>query len=168
MDGVGGASAAAGGADGGTAVEETPATKGGKGGKRDLQEAYREVREMLTDPSRLVRAVASGKAKGADPEWRRLEMRPVALKGGVKLQVVKYDARQAFTSNHAYAGAATAGPRGRRGRRATGADPSRTGADPSRTAQWGHPTRTEPSTRRCDAALATGASRRPRRCSRCA
>lgn len=130
-----GASAAAGGADGGTAVEETPATEGGKGGKRDLQEAYREVREMLTDPSRLVRAVASGKAKGADPEWRRLEMRPVALKGGVKLQVVKYDARQAFTSNHAYAGAATAGPRGRRGRRATGADPSRTGADPSRTAE---------------------------------
>ena len=125
-----GASAAAGGADGGTAVEDIPATKGGKGGKRDLQEAYREVREMLTDPSRLVRAVASGKAKGADPEWRRLEMRPVALKGGVKLQVVKYDERQAFTSNHAYAGAATAGPRGRRGRRATGADPSRTAKSP--------------------------------------
>ena len=122
-----GASAAA---DGGTAVEDIPATKGGKGGKRDLQEAYREVREILTDPSRLVRAVASGKAKGADPEWRRLEMRPVALKGGVKLQVVKYDQRQAFTSNHAYAGAATAGPRGRRGRRATGADPSRTAKAP--------------------------------------
>ena len=99
-------------------MEDTPATKGGKGGKRDLQEAYREVREMLTDPSRLVRAVASGKAKGADPEWRRLEMRPVALKGGVKLQVVKYDERQAFTSNHAYAGATPSAPRGRRGRRA--------------------------------------------------
>lgn len=124
-----GASAAAGGADGGTAVEDTPATKGGKRGKRDLQEAYREVREMLTDPSRLVRAVASGKAKGADPEWRRLEMRPVALKGGVKLQVVKYDERQAFTSNHAYAGATPSAPRGRRGRRATG------GGDPSRTAK---------------------------------
>ena len=35
-------------------------------------------------------------------------MRPVALKrGGVKLQVVKYDQRQAFTSNHAYPGAST-------------------------------------------------------------
>ena len=33
-------------------------------------------------------------------------MRPVLLKkGGVKLQVVKYDERQAFTSNHAYADA---------------------------------------------------------------
>ena len=99
-------SAAAGGEDedgGGTAVEEK---KGGHGkGKRDLADAYMEVRDMLTDPSRLVRAVASGKAKGADPEWRRLEMFPVALKGGVKLQVVKYDERQAFTSNHVYAGA---------------------------------------------------------------
>ena len=122
-------SAAAGGDDaggddgGGTAVEEK---KGGHGkGKRDLADAYGEVRDMLTDPSRLVRAVASGKAKGADPEWRRLEMFPVALKGGVKLQVVKYDERQAFTSNHVYAGADASASRGRRGRRA-GADSSGT------------------------------------------
>ena len=94
-------------------------------GNRDLADAYMEVRDMLTDPSRLVRAVASGKAKGADPEWRRLEMFPVALKGGVKLQVVKYDERQAFTSNHVYAGADASASRGRRGRRA-GADSSGT------------------------------------------
>jgi hypothetical protein len=32
---------------------------------------------------------------GAKPEWKKLEMRPVKLKkGGVKLQVVKYDQRQ--------------------------------------------------------------------------
>ncbi len=77
-----------------------------KKGKRDLDEAYGDIRAILTDPTRLVRAVASGKAKGATPQWRRLEMRPVLLKkGGVKLQVVKYDERQAFTSNHAYADA---------------------------------------------------------------
>lgn len=82
-----------------------------KGGKRDLADAYREVREILTDPTRLVRAVAGGKARGADPQWRRLEMRPVALKkGGIKLQVVKYDERQAFTSNHPYPAAATPTP----------------------------------------------------------
>ena len=98
-------------------------TSSAAAGKRDLADAYMEVRDMLTDPSRLVRAVASGKAKGADPEWRRLEMFPVALKGGVKLQVVKYDERQAFTSNHVYAGANSAASRGRRGRRA-GADSS--------------------------------------------
>ena len=90
-----------------------------KGGKRDLTDAYREVGEILTDPTRLVRAVASGKARGADPQWRRLEMRPVALKKGIKLQVVKYDERQAFTSNHPYPPASTSdAARGRsRGRR---------------------------------------------------
>ena len=90
-----------------------------KGGKRDLTDAYREVGEILTDPTRLVRAVASGKARGADPQWRRLEMRPVALKKGIKLQVVKYDERQAFTSNHPYPTASNSdASRGRsRGRR---------------------------------------------------
>ena len=90
-----------------------------KGGKRDLADAYREVGEILTDPTRLVRAVASGKARGADPQWRRLEMRPVALKKGIKLQVVKYDERQAFTSNHPYPTASNSdASRGRsRGRR---------------------------------------------------
>ena len=91
-----------------------------KGGKRDLADAYREVGEILTDPTRLVRAVASGKARGADPQWRRLEMRPVALKKGIKLQVVKYDERQAFTSNHPYPTASNSDAsrvrsRGRRG-----------------------------------------------------
>ena len=91
-----------------------------KGGKRDLTDAYREVGEILTDPTRLVRAVASGKARGADPQWRRLEMRPVALKKGIKLQVVKYDERQAFTSNHPYPTASNSDAsrvrsRGRRG-----------------------------------------------------
>ena len=88
--------------------DSPPSAKPRKGGKRDLAEAYRELRAILVDPDRLVRAVAGGKARGADPAWRRLEMRPVALKrGGVKLQVVKYDQRQAFTSNHAYPGAST-------------------------------------------------------------
>ena len=93
-----------------------------KGGKRDLAEAYGDIRAILTDPTRLVRAVASGKARGATPRWRRLEMRPVLLKkGGVKLQVVKYDERQAFTSNHAYAGEQRGARRDRRsGRRGGG------------------------------------------------
>ena len=49
-------------------------------------------------------------------------MRPVLLKkGGVKLQVVKYDERQAFTSNHAYAGEQRGARRDRRsGRRGGG------------------------------------------------
>ena len=114
---------------GGGAASATKASPGDtqvvskrKGGKRDLAEAYGDIRAILIDPSRLVRAVASGKARGATPRWRRLEMRPVLLKkGGVKLQVVKYDERQAFTSNHAYAEAQRVGHRDRRsGRRGGG------------------------------------------------
>ena len=97
-----------GGGGGGAAASEGTQKKSlGHGGKnnnkRDLDEALGEVRTILLDPNRLVRAVAGGAARGAKPEWRKLEMRPVALKkGGIKLQVVKYDQRQAFTSNHAY------------------------------------------------------------------
>ena len=114
---------------GGGSASATTASPGGtegvskrKGGKRDLVEAYGDIRAIILDPTRLVRAVASGKAKGAIPKWRRLEMRPVLLKkGGVKLQVVKYDERQAFTSNHAYAGEQRGARRDRRsGRRGGG------------------------------------------------
>ena len=119
---------------GGGSASATTASPGGtegvskrKGGKRDLVEAYGDIRAIILDPTRLVRAVASGKAKGAIPKWRRLEMRPVLLKkGGVKLQVVKYDERQAFTSNHAYADAinvsGASGARSRRDRRSRRGD----------------------------------------------
>lgn len=71
--------------------------------KRDLRDSHDTLRATITDPTTLVKAVASGKAKGGSPRWRRVEFRPVLLKkGGVKLQVVKYDERQAFTSNHDY------------------------------------------------------------------
>jgi hypothetical protein len=79
-----------------------------------LRDALSELRDVLLDPNKLVRAVAGGKSKGADPRWRKLEMRPVALKrGGIKLQVVKYDERQAFTSNHAYANGRVTKERGK-------------------------------------------------------
>ena len=47
-----------------------------------------EVSEKL----RSVRpyAQAAGKARGASPEWKKLEMRPVALKRGIKLQAAPY------------------------------------------------------------------------------
>ena len=146
-----GASAAAGGADGGTAVEDTPATKGGKGGKRDLQEAYREVREMLTDPSRLVRAVASGKAKGPDPEGAGSRCDPSRQGESSRWSSTTRIRRSPPTTP---APAATAGP-GTPGSTRDGADPSRTGADPSRTAQGGPPGR-GPSRRQALRPAATG------------
>nr|WP_218849616.1 SAM-dependent methyltransferase [Nocardioides perillae] len=58
------------------------------------------VRAALLDDATLVRAVASGRQKGASPRWRRVELRWVDLKGGRHLQVTAYDATQAHTTNH--------------------------------------------------------------------
>src|SRR4051812_21645500 len=60
-----------------------------------------QLREHLLDPDALVRAVGSGRLRGAEaPPWRRVELRYVDLKGGRRLQVTTYDVRQAHTVNH--------------------------------------------------------------------
>lgn len=66
-----------------------------------LGEALAQVRSLIASPEELVRALASGKRRGATPAWRRVEMRYVDLKAGRRLQVVRYDGTQAHTSNHA-------------------------------------------------------------------
>ena len=68
-------------------------------------DARAEVRAALLDTGSLVRAVAAGRRRGVPLRWRRAELRPVALKGGVRLQVTAYDERQAHTANHAGADA---------------------------------------------------------------
>jgi hypothetical protein len=60
----------------------------------------REVRDSLLDTGSLVRAVAAGRRRGVALRWRRAELRPVTLRGGVRLQVTTYDETQAHTSNH--------------------------------------------------------------------
>ncbi|WP_316932138.1 SAM-dependent methyltransferase [Nocardioides marmotae] len=64
------------------------------------------MRGHLLDPDTLVRAVASGKQKGQEPRWRRVELRYVDIKAGRHLQVTAYDATQAHTSNYAVGDAA--------------------------------------------------------------
>lgn len=71
-----------------------------------LLRALSLMRTHLLDPDALVRAVASGKQKGASPAWRRAELRYVDLKTGRHLQVTTYDATQAHTHNHAVGEAA--------------------------------------------------------------
>ena len=67
-----------------------------------LQPALAELRSLLLDRERLVRAVAAGRRRGHELPWRRAEVRPVELKAGRALQVVRYDERQAHTSNAPY------------------------------------------------------------------
>lgn len=58
------------------------------------------MRGLILDDAVLVRAVGSGRQKGQQPRWRRVELRYVDLKAGRHLQVVAYDDTQAHTSNH--------------------------------------------------------------------
>jgi SAM-dependent methyltransferase len=65
-----------------------------------LAPALARVRALLLDEERLLRAVASGRQRGGQPRWRRVELRYVDLKNGRHLQITSYDATQAFTANH--------------------------------------------------------------------
>jgi SAM-dependent methyltransferase len=65
-----------------------------------LLRALTRLRGLVLDDAVLVRAVASGRQKGAQPRWRRVELRYVDLKAGRRLQVTGYDDTQAHTSNH--------------------------------------------------------------------
>jgi hypothetical protein len=66
-----------------------------------LERALTRLRAMILDDETLVRAVASGRRRGAEPSWRRVELRYVDLKAGRHLQVTAYDDAQAHTANHA-------------------------------------------------------------------
>jgi len=59
-----------------------------------------KMRVHLLDPETLVKAVASGRQKGQQTRWKRVELRYVDLKAGRHLQVTAYDETQAHTSNH--------------------------------------------------------------------
>jgi SAM-dependent methyltransferase len=65
-----------------------------------LEVALARLRPLLADPDVLVRAVAAGRRRGARPDVVRAELRPVALKAGVRLQVTTTDGRTPTTRNH--------------------------------------------------------------------
>ena len=62
--------------------------------------AWEVIRAALLDQTGLVRALASGRRRGAEPpQVLRLELRYVDLKGNRHLQITEYDERQAHTRN---------------------------------------------------------------------
>lgn len=61
--------------------------------------SFQRVRAALLDTGELVRAVASGRQRGAAVQFRRVELRYVQLKAGLRLQVTSYDDTQASTRN---------------------------------------------------------------------
>jgi len=66
---------------------------------QSLETALGEVRELLLDPARLVRAVAAGRRHGQQPSVIRAEFRPVTLKAGPRMQVVTSDGVRPYTRN---------------------------------------------------------------------
>ena len=76
-----------------------------------LLRALARLAPLILDDETLVRAVASGRRRGTQPPWRRVELRYVDLKAGRHLQVTAYDDAQAHTSNHAVGDAARDGGR---------------------------------------------------------
>jgi SAM-dependent methyltransferase len=68
----------------------------------DLDAALSALRPLLLDEHALVRAVAAGRRRSGTPSARRVELRPIDLKTGRRLQVVSYDERAATTTNHEY------------------------------------------------------------------
>jgi SAM-dependent methyltransferase len=83
-----------------------------------LLRALARMRSHLLDPESLVRAVGSGRQRGEEPRWRRVELRYVDLKAGPHLQVTAYDQTQAHTSNYAV------GPLGQASQSSQSAQPS--------------------------------------------
>jgi SAM-dependent methyltransferase len=65
-----------------------------------LADVLAEVRTLLLAPG-LTRAVAAGRRRGKTPSVTRAELRPVALKGGPRLQIVTDDGSRPFTRNAA-------------------------------------------------------------------
>jgi hypothetical protein len=63
------------------------------------EQARAELHFALMNSDQLVRAVASGRRRGFQPEWRRVEVRPIDIKAGRRIQVVRLDERQAHTTN---------------------------------------------------------------------
>jgi SAM-dependent methyltransferase len=67
-----------------------------------LAAALADLRTLLTDSDRLVRAVAAGRRRGATPEVPRVELRPVRIGAGPRLQIVEQDTARPRTRNVAW------------------------------------------------------------------
>jgi SAM-dependent methyltransferase len=63
-----------------------------------LDAALAELRGLLLG-DQLVRAVAAGRRRAATPKWTRVELRPVSLHAGRRLQLVEHDGVQPHTRN---------------------------------------------------------------------
>ncbi len=65
-----------------------------------LDVALARLEPMLLDLNALVRAVGAGRRRGHSAQYERVELRPVDLRAGRRLQIVTTDGRTPTTRNH--------------------------------------------------------------------
>lgn len=67
--------------------------------KIPLDEALGKVVSCITDVDTLVRAVLSGSRRNYAPEYSRVDIKPVLIKGQIQIQLTTNDGRQSTTKN---------------------------------------------------------------------
>jgi SAM-dependent methyltransferase len=64
-----------------------------------LELAFAKAVELISDQNNFVRAVLSGRRRNMQTEYERIDIRPVQLKDGLKLQLVMSEEKQDTTKN---------------------------------------------------------------------
>ena len=64
-----------------------------------LELAFTKAAELISDENNFVRAVLSGRRRNMQTEFERIDIRPVQLKDGLKLQLVMSEEKQDTTKN---------------------------------------------------------------------
>ena len=65
----------------------------------ELEVALKSARQIIADPSKLVRIVLSGRRRNMTVPFERIDIRPVLIKGAITLQVAQNDGRITATKN---------------------------------------------------------------------
>ena len=65
----------------------------------ELDVAFARATELIQDKDKFVRAVLSGRRRNMQTAYERIDIRPVQLKDGLKLQLVLSEAKQHTTKN---------------------------------------------------------------------
>ena len=65
----------------------------------ELEVALKSARQIIADPSKLVRIVLSGRRRNMTVPFERIDIRPVLIKGAITMQVAQNDGRITTTKN---------------------------------------------------------------------
>lgn len=65
----------------------------------ELEAAFSSAQNLISDTSKLVRVVLSGRRRNMSVPFERIDIRPVSIKGGLSLQISQNDGRVTTTRN---------------------------------------------------------------------